>query len=135
MGPHGSNRSTSSATSWHASMSVRRLGPPGAGATRWPRGRRPHRTPMKTGSTRAGGVWIAGRTNNGIVASVDALQPQPGGNDDAFVTHVGSDGSVVYSPYLGGSGVDAAYGIARDATGNIYVAGGTNSTNFPVTPD
>src|SRR5437868_3144021 len=82
-----------------------------------------------------GGVWIAGRTNNGIVASVDALQPQPGGNDDAFVTHVGPDGSVLYSTYLGGSGVDVAYGIARDATGKIYVAGGTNSTNFPVTPD
>jgi hypothetical protein len=36
-----------------------------------------------------------------------------------------------YSGYLGGSGTDAAYAIAVDAGGNAYVAGETNSLNFP----
>jgi hypothetical protein len=36
-----------------------------------------------------------------------------------------------YSTYLGGNSDDAAYGIAVDSSGNSWVAGYTNSTNFP----
>ena len=39
-----------------------------------------------------------------------------------------------YSTYLGGSGWDVANAITVDTAGNAYVAGGTSSTNFPVTP-
>ncbi len=38
-----------------------------------------------------------------------------------------------YSTYLGGSGYDAAYGIAVDASGNAYITGFARSGNFPVT--
>ena len=40
-----------------------------------------------------------------------------------------------YSTYLGGSGTngDSATAIAVDASGEVYIAGITNSTNFPVT--
>ena len=38
-----------------------------------------------------------------------------------------------YSTYLGGSGTEALVKIAVDANQTIYVAGSTNSTNFPVT--
>jgi hypothetical protein len=38
-----------------------------------------------------------------------------------------------YSTYLGGSIHDNANAIAVDASGNAYVAGGTNSADFPVT--
>lgn len=41
--------------------------------------------------------------------------------------------SMIWSSYLGGSQLDAVYGIAIDDTMNIYVCGGTNSTNFPTT--
>jgi uncharacterized protein (TIGR03437 family) len=41
----------------------------------------------------------------------------------------------VYSTYLGGSGsIDGARTIAVDRQGNAYVAGQTNSADFPVTP-
>jgi len=36
-----------------------------------------------------------------------------------------------YSTYVGGEGVDAADGIALDASGNAYIAGETTSTSFP----
>ncbi|MBL8216929.1 MAG: SBBP repeat-containing protein, partial [Bryobacterales bacterium] len=37
-----------------------------------------------------------------------------------------------YSGYLGGSGGDAAYGVAVDSAGNAYIVGQTTSGNFPV---
>src|SRR6266850_3198159 len=39
-----------------------------------------------------------------------------------------------YSTYLGGGNFDEGLGIAVDSAGNAYVAGGTDSTNFPTTP-
>ncbi|HWZ81144.1 MAG TPA: SBBP repeat-containing protein [Terriglobales bacterium] len=39
-----------------------------------------------------------------------------------------------FSTYLGGTNSDASTGISVDATGKVYVAGYTDSPNFPVTP-
>lgn len=55
-------------------------------------------------------------------------------NGDAFVVEMNPSGSaLLYSTYMGGSQEDAANGIAIDANSNIYLAGQTNSTNFPTT--
>jgi hypothetical protein len=43
------------------------------------------------------------------------------------------DPVLVYSTYLGGSGTDQATGIAIDGAGSVYVAGYTNSVDFPLT--
>ena len=51
---------------------------------------------------------------------------------DAFLTKLNADGSVAFSTYLGGSGEDGGNAIALDATGDIYIAGATSSTDFPV---
>src|ERR1051325_7243537 len=41
---------------------------------------------------------------------------------------------LVYSTLLGGSGTEAANGIAINSAGNAYATGFTDSSNFPVTP-
>jgi hypothetical protein len=53
--------------------------------------------------------------------------------NDAFVTKLNASGSgLLFSTYLGGSRSEEGQGIAVDGVGNIYVAGMTGSTNFPV---
>ncbi|PYV37388.1 MAG: hypothetical protein DMG06_28265, partial [Acidobacteria bacterium] len=53
---------------------------------------------------------------------------------DAFVTKLSPQGnSLVYSTYLGGNLDDLNGGIALDSQGNAYVAGSTNSSDYPTT--
>jgi hypothetical protein len=85
----------------------------------------------------AGNAYVAGYTASTTnFPRVNARQSSnAGGADDAFVTAVAADGkSFLYSTYVGGTGEDKAYGIAVDAAGNAYVAGFTDSTDFPAAP-
>jgi len=51
---------------------------------------------------------------------------------DAFVAKLNPAGTaLVYSTYLGGSNDDVGTAIAVDSSGNAYVVGATDSTNFP----
>ncbi len=54
------------------------------------------------------------------------------GGADGFVTQMNSTGTaLVCSTYFGGSGDDSFYGIAVDGSGAAWVAGYTDSTDFP----
>ena len=87
----------------------------------------------------SGNVYVTGWTKSGglgaFPTSGGAYQTSLSGAQDAFVLKLDASGStIVYSSYLGGSGNgDIGNGIAIDATGNAYVAGTTNSSNFPTT--
>jgi len=51
---------------------------------------------------------------------------------DAFVMKLSSDGQeIIYSTFLGGSGDDYGSDIEVDDLGNVYVAGSTDSSDFP----
>ncbi|MGB8064261.1 MAG: SBBP repeat-containing protein [Candidatus Sulfotelmatobacter sp.] len=87
-------------------------------------------------------AYVTGATlnANGNFPTKNPLQPQCGGTAsgcsglyDAFVTVVDKAGSgLVYSTFLGGTGNDQGLGIAVDGSGDAYVTGLTQSTNFPV---
>ncbi|HEY2785834.1 MAG TPA: SBBP repeat-containing protein, partial [Fimbriiglobus sp.] len=80
----------------------------------------------------AGQAIITGQTTAADFPTLNAIQPTYGGVQDAFVTKLSADGaSLVYSTYLGGTGGDEGTAIAVDCAGNAYVAGGSNSLDFP----
>jgi hypothetical protein len=80
-----------------------------------------------------GDAYVVGVTGSADFPVLNAVQPQLLGEMDAFVAEFSSSGALLYSTYLGGSGVDVGNAIAVDATGAAYVAGYTFSTDFPVT--
>jgi len=82
-----------------------------------------------------GNVYLTGATGGGIPTTAGSYHPQFIGGTDAFVTKISATGSLIWSTYVGGTGTDRATTIAVDAAGNVYVAGITNSTDFPVTAD
>ena len=83
-----------------------------------------------------GNAYIAGSTSSADFPNQNALQSRSGGGTDAFVTELNPSGAgLVFSTYLGGSANDQAYGLVLDSSGNIYVAGSTQSNNFPTTPN
>ena len=54
-------------------------------------------------------------------------------NSDSFFAKLSSDGTFLqYSTYLGGNGTDVSTAIATDSAGNSYLAGRTDSTDFPL---
>lgn len=85
----------------------------------------------------AGNVYVAGITESTDFPVLQPIQAAFGGGSlDGFVTKLSAAGyDVEYSTYLGGSGNESPNAIAVGTTGAVVVAGGTDSTNFPVTPD
>ncbi len=83
-----------------------------------------------------GNAYISGSTNsNDFPTTVGAFDTTYNGGVDAFVTKLNPDGNaLVYSTYLGGTGLDRATSIAVDDLGNAYVTGQTQSSDFPTTP-
>lgn len=83
-------------------------------------------------------VILVGLTNSPDFPNANALQKTYGnGSDligsDGFVTKLSPTGaSVVYSTFLGGSGLDFARTVVAAPDGSVYVAGTTTSSNIPV---
>ena len=81
-------------------------------------------------------IYVASCTQSADfpVSSGVLQQTFAGGLGDACIVKMDADlSSIIWSTFLGGTGNDAAYSIAIDNNNDIYVAGGTVSTNFPVT--
>jgi uncharacterized protein (TIGR03437 family) len=82
----------------------------------------------------AGNVIVAGPTSSpDFFVTPGAVQSELKGAQNVFVARLDASGNVVFATYLGGSGTDAPAAVQTDSTGNIYVAGRTNSLDFPTT--
>lgn len=83
----------------------------------------------------AGNFYVAGETRDKHFPLQSPVQAEKSDGSDAFVTKFNSTGrALLFSTYLGGAGSEGATGIALDAVRNVYVAGTTDSPNFPTTP-
>lgn len=86
----------------------------------------------------SGAAYLTGDTNSTEATFPVTVGPDlfANGGPDAFVAKVNTSGTaLIYAGFVGGSGVDAADGVAVDPSGAAYLAGQTNSTQatFPVT--
>jgi gliding motility-associated-like protein len=81
----------------------------------------------------AGNVYVASCTRSGnFPVTAGAFQGTSGGNQDGVVLKLTPDlSNLTFASFLGGSANDAAYVLSLDPAGNIYVAGGTESTDLP----
>ena len=102
-----------------------------------------------SGDTRAAGigldswgnVYVAGSTAATDFPTVNALQSHNAGGTDVFVTAYNRINGLLgepagfeymYSTYLGGSSDDYGLAIAEDwSSGNVFVTGEVDSSNFP----
>jgi hypothetical protein len=93
----------------------------------------------------AGNAYVTGPAGSGLPTTSTAFQSTDASTGtNAFLAKfnpaLSGTASLVYCTYLGGSstsgalGGDLGTGVAVDGSGNAYVTGQTNSSNFPTTP-
>jgi hypothetical protein len=83
-------------------------------------------------------VYVLLNTRSTDLPTPGAGGTRPGGSHDMYLAKLAPDGSrLLYGTYIGGSGIESieTHGLAVDREGNAYVAAGTNSADFPTTPN
>jgi len=81
----------------------------------------------------SGKAYLAGNTSSPDFPLLNPLSTKRRGIEDAFVAGLNAAGNaLIFSTLLGGNNSEMATAMALDSTGNIYVAGLTSSTDFPV---
>jgi hypothetical protein len=98
---------------------------------------------MRLALEAAGNIYFTGSTNSTNFPLAQPFQSALGGDYDAFVVKFNIATGPVLSSYLGGSASENSWGddnsflggIAVDNAGHIYVAGRTDSADFPTTPN
>ena len=92
---------------------------------------------------KVGNAYVVGETYSTTFPTVTPLQGYNANGYDIFISKLSADGTtLLYSTYLGGANEDISFNgnnednasaVALDSAGNIYIAGLTNSTDFPTT--
>lgn len=80
----------------------------------------------------SGNSHIGGLTDSADFPTLSAYQSTNGGGYDAFAAKFTDFASPIFMTYLGGNGGDFNRGIDIDSNGNVFLAGDTGSTNFPL---
>ncbi len=83
----------------------------------------------------SGNTYVTGITYSpDFPVTADAFQKKLLAPSNAFLAKISPDGgTLLYATFLGGSTGDAAYAIALDQAGNVYLTGWAGSADFPVT--
>ncbi len=81
-------------------------------------------------------VYVASCTNStNFPTTPGAYKTTACGMQDGCAFELDPNLSVMkWSTYIGGNNNDAAYNLALNSKGEVYITGGTESPNFPVTP-
>ena len=81
-------------------------------------------------------AYVLGVTSSGSFSTVTGIENFSKGNDVLLVKIDAAATTQLFATYLGGSGDDqpGPGALALDGSGNVYVAGFTDSTDFPITP-
>jgi len=85
-----------------------------------------------------GNIYVVGQASSKFFPTLNAFQPARAAAYDGFVAKLNTSlphtSGLLYSTYLGGSsGNSLLFGAAADSQGHVYVVGGTNASNYPVT--
>ena len=83
-------------------------------------------------------VYIAGTAESNDYPTTDGsfATRNAGGGGDCFITEFSDTlNYLVASTFIGGTGLDIAYGIASNGNGDVVIAGQTSSSDYPVWPD
>jgi uncharacterized protein (TIGR03437 family) len=82
----------------------------------------------------AGDAYVTGSTASpDFPVTPGTLQTSLAGPKNAFLTKLDPSGNIVFSTFLGGSGMDQGSALQVDAAGSAYVAGSATSLDFPTT--
>lgn len=78
-------------------------------------------------------VVVTSTSSNGLFTTPDAIQTDlAGGGIDAYVFRMDPFlSNILWATYYGGTGVDAGFGVQTSSIGEVYITGGTTSTDLP----
>jgi len=84
----------------------------------------------------SGDVFVTGKAySEEFPVTPGAYDDSFNGGIDVFVSRLNNDlTTLVSSTFMGGSANEVGYAITLDRLGNVYVAGGTDSGDYPTTP-
>lgn len=78
-------------------------------------------------------IYIASTTRSTTITNAVGITGSLSGASDGLVIKMDNNLGIIWGRYIGGSGIDYALSIKTNQAGEVYVAGGTNSTNLPNT--
>ena len=86
------------------------------------------------GGASAVGSVVTSQEGSGAVALAPGSEPEAEAGSGVRSAVVGASAGIIYSFPFGGTAWDKGYGVARDHLGNAYIAGETESDDFPSAP-
>ena len=78
-------------------------------------------------------AYVLASASSSAFEEINGIEPYDGGSDVLLVEVNPAGTAQTFATYIGGSSDDQPAGIALDSDGNMYVAGWTDSHDFPVT--